>query len=51
MSSQKLRAENDIAGFVDSVDVAEGGGNGEHGADGAQSLVDFPNLKYFIKLQ
>ena len=45
MSSQKLRAEDDIAGLVDAVDVAKSGGDGEHGADGTQCLVHFPNLK------
>ena len=44
MSSQQLRAEDDVAGLVDSVDVAEGGGDGEHRADGAQGLVDLPDL-------
>jgi hypothetical protein len=40
-----LRAEDDIAGLVDAMDVAESGGDGEHGADGTQCLVNFPNLK------
>ena len=44
VSSQQLGAENNVAGLVDSVDVSKGCGDGEHGADGAQSLVDLPDL-------
>jgi hypothetical protein len=45
VTGQKLGAENDIAGLVDTMDVTEGGGDGEHWANDAQCLVDFPDLK------
>mmetsp|Transcript_1774 Transcript_1774/g.4851 ORF Transcript_1774/g.4851 Transcript_1774/m.4851 type:complete len:437 (-) Transcript_1774:18-1328(-) len=36
--------EADIAGLVDSVDIAKGGGNGEHVGNFGKSLVDIPHL-------
>ena len=44
MASQQLRIEDHVSGLVDAVDVAEGRRDGEHGADGAQGLVNFPDL-------
>lgn len=37
---QQLRVQADVAGLVDTVDVAEASGNREVGADGGQGLVD-----------
>lgn len=37
---QQLGVQADVAGLVDTVDVAEAGGNGEVGADGGQGVVD-----------
>lgn len=45
VSGQQLGAEDNVAGLVDAVDVAKGGGDREHGADGTQGLVHVPNLE------
>lgn len=37
---EELGAELDVAGLVDTVDVAEAGGDGEVGGDGVEGLVD-----------
>lgn len=38
--AQQFRSEDDVSGLVDTVDVTEGGGDGEVGGDGGQGLVD-----------
>jgi hypothetical protein len=50
MFSQELWVEDDISGLVDAVNVAESGGDREHGADGAQGLEHLPHLLINIKL-
>lgn len=37
---QQLRVQADVAGLVDTVDIAEASGNREVGADGGQGVVD-----------
>ena len=36
--------EADVAGLVDTVDVAEAGGDGEVGGDGREGVVDVPDV-------
>ena len=39
---EEVGLQLDVARLVDTVNVAEGGGDGEPGRDGRQSLVDGP---------
>jgi hypothetical protein len=41
---EELGAELDVARLVDTVDVAEAGGDGEVGGDGVESLVDLVDV-------
>lgn len=40
MLTEDLGSEDDVSGLVDTMDVSEGGGDGEVGGDGAEGLVD-----------
>lgn len=42
--AEALRLQGDVAGFIDTVDVAKGGGDGEHFANGREGLVDGVDL-------
>ena len=44
VTSKQMRAQHDVSGLVDSVHVAEGGGDREHGANLGERLVDAVNL-------
>lgn len=41
---EQLGVELDVAGLVDTVDVAEASGNGEEGGDGGEPLVDHEDV-------
>lgn len=41
---EEFGMEADVAGLVHAVDVAEGSGNGEVGADGREGRVDVPDV-------
>ena len=43
-AAEDLGLKLDVAGTVDSMDVAEGGGDREHVRDGGEGLVDLVNL-------
>ena len=44
VTSKQMRAQHDVSGLVDSVHVAEGGGDREHGANLGERLVHAVNL-------
>ena len=48
VSSKELRAKDNIARLVHTMDIAKGSSNREHWADGTQSLVNLPDLKNCI---
>lgn len=41
---KELRVKLDVARLVDTVDIAEGSSDGEHGRDGREGAVDVPNV-------